>query len=215
MVCLTAVIAAAGVIGAWIFNNQLSVMEGQLNEMKNSTEISKAALIQLNRAFIFPKTFNVLSHRDEDIKDAEKYWYSIVPIWENSGNTPTRDMTIYVNSYFQSKPMPSDFRFPPFISNEKIPIFAGPKASFGGSFVIKTGDELAEVKAGTKYFYIWGEARYRDIFANTPEHVTRFAYQITVLGDPTKPQVPGNVLQMSTNTLPRHNCADEECARQQ
>jgi hypothetical protein len=36
MICLTAVIATAGVIGACIFNNQLSVMQGQLNEMKST-----------------------------------------------------------------------------------------------------------------------------------------------------------------------------------
>jgi hypothetical protein len=180
---------------------------------KKSADIAEAALVQLNRAFISPKGLTCLSHRNEDIKGAEKYWYSIVPIWENSGNTPTRDMTIYVNSYFESTPMPSDFRFPPFISSEKIPIFAGPKATFGGSWVTKTGDELAKVKAGTKYFYIWGEARYRDIFATIPDHITRFAYQITVLGNPADPPGPGNVIQLNTSALPRHNCADEECER--
>lgn len=92
-------------------------------------------------------------------------------------------------------------------ASEKIPVFAGPKAGFSGGSVIKTGDDLAEVKAHTKYLYIWGEARYRDIFADTPEHVTRFAYQIEVLGNPTKPSSPDNIVQMNAITLPRHNCA--------
>jgi hypothetical protein len=179
---------------------------------KDSADVAREALVSTNRAFISPKFISTLSHRFDDAKD--KYWYSIIPIWENSGNTPTRDMTIYVNSYFEPTPMPPDFRFPPFIGSKKIPIFAGPKATFGGSFIGKTGDELAEVKAGTKFFYMWGEARYRDIFVDTPEHITRFAYQVTVLGDPTKAPSPDNVIQMTTTILPRHNCADEECERQ-
>jgi hypothetical protein len=124
-------------------------------------------------------------------------------------------MTIWVNSYFESTPIPPNFRFPSFIGSEKVPIFAGPKASFGGSLVNKTGDELAEVKAGTKYFYMWGEARYRDIFIGTPEHVTKFAYQVTVLGDPTKAPSTDNVIQLTPSILPRYNCADEECERQE
>ena len=43
MVCLTAVIATAGVIGAVIFNNQLTVMQGQLDEMKSAGENTKRA----------------------------------------------------------------------------------------------------------------------------------------------------------------------------
>ncbi len=180
---------------------------------KKSADVAREALVSTNRAFISPKFISAISHRFDDAKD--KYWYSIIPMWENSGNTPTRDMTIYVNSYFEFTPMPPDFLFPPFISGEKIPIFAEPKATFGGSFIDKTGDELAEVKAGTKFFYMWGEARYRDIFVDTTEHITRFAYQVTVLGDPTKAPSPDNVIQMTTIILPRHNCADEECERQE
>jgi hypothetical protein len=71
---------------------------------KKSADIAESSLVKLNRPFIFPKGFHVLWHRNESIKDAEKYWWSINPIWENSGNTRTHDMTAYVNSYFDSEP---------------------------------------------------------------------------------------------------------------
>jgi hypothetical protein len=48
MIALTAVIAAAGVVGACIFNNQLAVMQGQLEEMK-STGKQTDAVIEINR----------------------------------------------------------------------------------------------------------------------------------------------------------------------
>jgi hypothetical protein len=41
MACLTAVIATAGVIGAVIFNNKLTVMQGQLDEMRSAGEHTK------------------------------------------------------------------------------------------------------------------------------------------------------------------------------
>ena len=47
MIALTAVIAAPGVVGACIFNNQLSVMQGQLDEMK-STGTQTDKLIEQN-----------------------------------------------------------------------------------------------------------------------------------------------------------------------
>jgi len=48
MTVFTAVIATTGVIGAIIFNNQLSVMQGQLNEMK-STGTQNITLIETNK----------------------------------------------------------------------------------------------------------------------------------------------------------------------
>jgi hypothetical protein len=39
-------------------------------------------------------------------------------------------------------------------------------------------DAMRKVIAGTKYLYIWGWAEYRDVFPETPQHVTRFAVQV-------------------------------------
>jgi hypothetical protein len=52
MICLTAVIAVGGIIGACIFNNQLSVMQGQLAEMKTASRIAENTLIAGQRAWI-------------------------------------------------------------------------------------------------------------------------------------------------------------------
>jgi Protein of unknown function (DUF2778) len=81
---------------------------------KQSADIAKETLISTNRAFISPKLISALAHRYDDVQD--KYWWSILPIWENSGNTPTRDMTIWVNSWLDSNPIPADFHFPPLVT---------------------------------------------------------------------------------------------------
>jgi hypothetical protein len=68
MISLTAVIAVAGLIGACIFNNQLGVMQGQLDEMKvagkqtektanaaqEAADVAKQTLIAAQRAWVRP-----------------------------------------------------------------------------------------------------------------------------------------------------------------
>jgi hypothetical protein len=50
MICLTAVIAVAGVIGSVIFNNQLAVMQGQLDEMKEAGKVADENLAVSKKA---------------------------------------------------------------------------------------------------------------------------------------------------------------------
>ncbi len=75
------------------------------------------------------------------------------------------------------------------------------------------GTDLAAVKEGNKHLYIWGTARYRDIFPDTPERITRFCVVATnVTGDPTAPwDDNNNKMEITFSTYHEHNCADEEC----
>ena len=67
---------------------------------------------------------------------------------------------------------------------------------------------------GKKKFYIRGTGRYRDVFPGIPEHVTKFAWQMSIFGDPTKPASESNVVRITAKLLDRHNCADDECINQ-
>jgi hypothetical protein len=52
MIFLTAIIAVGGLIGAYIFNKQLTVMKGQLAEMKTASRIAEDNLIATQRPWI-------------------------------------------------------------------------------------------------------------------------------------------------------------------
>jgi hypothetical protein len=217
LVILTAVLAAAN-IGLWIYagrqasdiNQYVVATRNTASAARESAEIARTALTRGSRAFIIPKDLTFFWHPNET---TGKFWWELAPIWENAGQTPTRDMRINVNSYFESSQLPADFGFPP-APGESVPLFIGPKATAGGDSIIKTGEELLAVRDGQKYFYIWGWAKYRDVFDGTPNHLTRFAWRISIFGDPTRPQDASNVVRYFAKLVPRHNCVDEECERQ-
>jgi hypothetical protein len=47
--------------------------------------------------------------------------------------------------------------------------------------------QLNEVRDCNKFFYIYGWAKYFDVFPGTPQRITRFNYAVEVVGDATTP----------------------------
>ncbi len=134
LVILTAVLAAAN-IGLWIYaGRQASDIKQYVVATRNtasaareSAEIARTALTRGSRAFIIPKDLTFFWHPNET---TGKFWWELAPIWENAGQTPTRDMRINVNSYFESSQLPADFGFPP-APGESVPLFIAPKPRQG------------------------------------------------------------------------------------
>ena len=89
----------------------------------------------------------------------------------------------------------------------------GPNASISRGEIPINGSDLLAVRDRKKFLYLWGQADYRDIFEGTPDHVTKFFFQlIGVRGDPTQVwDDKTNLVELIWETQPRHNCADEEC----
>ncbi len=56
-----------------------------------------------------------------------------------------------------------------------------------------TPQDMLDSQAFTKFIYLWGWIKYRDVFPNTPEHTTRFCWLILVTGNPSTfvPNTPG------------------------
>ena len=44
--------------------------------------------------------------------------------------------------------------------------------------------DILDVQAGRKHLYLWGWAKYFDVFPGTREHITRFCWIVTPIGDP-------------------------------
>ena len=230
MISLTALIAVAGVVSATIFNNQLSVMRGQLDEMKStgiqtgemikaakdsadaakrSVEISERTLIVTQRAYVRVINYPWLWRPDFDRPG--KYFYDITPIVENSGNTPTIGAKINVDNALRNSPLPEDFDFP--YQGVAGDTLIGPKQTVGASRAIILDDNLLEVQKGKKFFYIWGTITYRDVFDTTPVRTTEFCTEISrVIGNPLDPRDPnspkGTTVEISFRIYPKHQKTD-------
>jgi hypothetical protein len=144
-------------------------------------------LIATQRAYIRVANFPWLWRPDTDPARIGKYWYDIQPVIENTGNTPTRGMKVVVDSALQTTPIPEGFEF----SYRSTPgdTIVGAKQTIGANRVAILDEDLAAVKDGKKFFYIWDTITYHDVFVGTTLHTTEFCTEINrVLGDPLDPR---------------------------
>jgi hypothetical protein len=69
------------------------------------------------------------------------------------------------------------------------PMALGPSAEFTSGHIDISPEHAYAVAAGNGHLFFWGEARYRDNFPGSPEHVLEFCYKIEIEGMIT--QTPG------------------------
>ncbi len=146
-------------------------------------------------------------------QDLPGYW-SFQTILENTGSTPTKNMTVTSAVSFSIPVLPDSPDDPEELtklSSEAYPTvtdhFIGPHGKIvvdAISLVTKTLEEMADKRAD---FFVYGIARYNDQFAETAERSTKFCFVVR----PYKGQ-DGLTLQ---NRAPCHhwNCGDEDCQR--
>jgi hypothetical protein len=115
-------------------------------------------------------------------------------------------------------PLPRGFNFN-YLTTEIGTALIPPKSNTGGGIAPRfpdpaiTPQDIIEVQAGRKFLYLSGWARYLDVFPDTPEHVTKFCWQITPLGNPLtfNPAVTPQTLTFPNVLHTEGNCADDEC----
>ena len=181
----------------------------KLNLQADSTQkiarTSESALISVQRAFLYP----TLSYPPVMAADGKtvKGGQSLVTC-ENGGSTPTRGMTLHFSHNYLDE-LPEGFRFPDLWGPGKqvaIPAYVGPK---GKALVFSdtlTVDQLTALTESPTQYYMWGWARYHDVFDGTKQHITRYCYQITVTKDFSAGHpLPDGLLVGSTN-CPVGNC---------
>jgi len=168
--------------------------------------MNKIAISQL-RAYVGIKEIKALSH----LHPEGHYWWSIAPVFENTGATPAMNVLINVNSKTGDNPLPDDWAFPRF-AGEDVPSIMMPKSLTAGAEVQINGDDLLAVKEGRKYAYIWGSVSYRDVFPGTPRRTTKFCVELSCRGNPAMPISNDNIVEFVGKQYPKHNCADDDCA---
>ena len=166
-----------------------------------------------SRAFIIPISVNSYWVRNQN----GTYDWRIGPLWENSGNSPTRGLRIHSMCHIRDQILPFGFNFDYPTPDGGSGIIAPRGRNPGGQVPASPGDpisaqEILDAQHGRKFIYMYGWARYHDVFG-TREHITRYCWLITFQGDPLTfvPNDANHPLKFSFVTHFEGNCVDDEC----
>jgi len=146
-------------------------------------------------------------------QDLPAYW-TFQTTLENTGSTPTKNMTVTSAVSFSVPVLPDSPDDPgelKKVSNDAYPTvtdhFIGPHGKVAVdaiSLITKTLEEMADRRAD---FFVYGIARYNDQFAETVERLTKFCFVV-------RPYKGPSGLTLQNRGLCHHwNCGDEDCQR--
>jgi hypothetical protein len=168
--------------------------------------LTKDALIYTQRAFVFVRDGTLTVTRDRQTEKATGFLISVD--WENSGDTPTKNMRMRFNRLVTPKILPDDFDFPDYEIDD-IHILLGPKATVGTTPLEISPEEMRAVREKESHLYVWGWAEYNDVFPNTKRHRTEFCQKWWVGGD----LINANKFSAGFAWHRQHNGADSECIK--
>lgn len=172
-----------------------------------SAALAERALTSTERAFVFPR--DVRLNRRLSKADGMVWWVFEIE-WENSGNSPTRNLRIWDGGHI-GPPLPADYDFAAWAMGPKSALIGPGAGGFAGGLAPIQAGDLHKVYAGEWELYLWGRARYHDIFDGTREHITTFCYKILVLDDPAAASSTDATVSFLKFFHGQHNCADEDC----
>jgi hypothetical protein len=116
------------------------------------------------RAFVYVKEIFIVGDGElptSHTKDKPAY---ITVTLENSGPTPARNETLELDFCGTTLELPADFAYP-HLSNTNAPTLVAPKGTPQISVPI-TEDTLQDVEFGRTNLFVYGTARYQDIFGD-------------------------------------------------
>jgi hypothetical protein len=186
---------------AWLQWQTFEKTDRTLRDTLDSTNIT-------NRPFVFAKGVTI------DPNIVRGYWTFAIPI-ENSGNTPTREMDSLTISGLVAPSDPEEvfirtpksaYDAPGTIPQRWPGSLLGPKAQAHllGSQTGMPAITISKMADDRQNYYISGVIHYRDAFAGTPEHITKFFYAII-------PFKEGTETRVNYDRCLYWNCADEDC----
>ncbi|HEY0846588.1 MAG TPA: hypothetical protein VGE12_14550 [Noviherbaspirillum sp.] len=206
---LVALFAGLLVLLGWIqakrMREAVRVASHSADVAEKSARVAEEALISGQRAFMFIREIKTFLHQDPD---SGKFHWTIHPIWANSGNTPTRGLTINTSYRLLDAPLPKEFDFPA-ADDVVTSTIAGPRSMIEAAPGTLSNEDLQAVQEGKKHFYIWGWAEYHDIFDGTRKRVTKFCnHLVQVDGDTAAPANEHHPIQMMFGFHSENNYAD-------
>ena len=176
--------------------------------------LTRQAFIADKRAAVFASGFISVWEHDPT---TNLYNWRFRPVWQNSGETPTRRLQLYAACEVRNSPLAHGYDFKQ-TTMPPGPGMLGPKATSMGGIVPAvaiTPQDIVDAQQNKKFIYLWGWATYFDVFPNTPQHVTRFCWIILAGGNPRTftPPPPGQPDSVGFINVyhSEGNCADDEC----
>jgi hypothetical protein len=207
----TWVIAIAAVLTFGAAVIQAVIFSRQLDAMRDADRTTRESFSAVQRPFV---TALSLSFSKQNYGAATPQYWLFVTALENSGNTPTKAMTVTSSVSFDTPivpdtpPDPAELK----VGDENLPMvtdyFIGPHGKIGVDAIslhFKTMEEMAKSRLD---FFVYGIARYRDQFSGTDERVTKFCFVVT-------PFIRDGFADPQNRRLCHHwNCGDkEDCER--
>jgi hypothetical protein len=159
-----------------------SIVAAQMaaNAAENQVALSREALITTERAFVFCERIN--SHWTAKKENDEIVKWTFIPIWKNSGKTPTKRARSQVNTWVDTEELPANFYFTNHAN--AAPTMIGLDATMHGKGLDIPIEMLKKIRGGESHAYILGWFDYDDVFAKTQRHRTEVCVEIQVTGNP-------------------------------
>jgi hypothetical protein len=209
-------IAAGGAVAAAFFSwRTLGPVKTSADAADTSAKTAKDALTKGQRAFVYFSP-DVLGNANINKSAKKLYWIFRVPI-QNSGDTPTRRMEDHISAQVFDGEIPDGFAYSDRGNTKSYAVVLGPKQGFYSGPALVDADDAKSVWLGKKHLYLWGWARYKDVFQinSAPPHQTKFCYEVSFGNDPSSiPLIEKRAVGVWGSLCPTHNCADEECDAQ-
>lgn len=101
-------------------------------------------------------------------------------VWKNAGRTPAFPMFARIGATFVDQI--ETFRFGEPAATVVDPMALGPTAEFSSGHIDIAAQHALATATGAGHQFVWGEARYRDAFPGTREHVLEFCYKVEIEG---------------------------------
>lgn len=180
-----------------------------LKTEKDNLYYAQRASIILRDALVVPINVAV-----NNILTNQVIGYYFLPQWENVGNTPALEMNSLVNFKFSRDDLPEGFSNVDTPTKVDGPASVGPKQMLNApAFRQKDGQvgffpQSCMLQADKfRFAYIWGWARYRDVFQHDLIRTTRFCWRI--FGTMNL----HNEIAFIHALCDEGNCTDESCDR--
>jgi hypothetical protein len=179
--------------------------------VKDQASLTREAMIRTQRAFVFVKRIcvghqtNLVQSPTGPLVEVIVGW-NIGIQWENTGDTPTRDLITHISLHEFQGEMPASYDFPD-LNGTTTKSLLGPKAvCFSPVFSIPDS-QARQTFQGESHLYMWGWAEYNDVFPDSDRHRTEFCYELLFIAPfPSKSSFTHRLHN-------RHNGAEDECSK--
>ena len=197
LVRLTVVLAIAATLGFFISAWQAKIAG-------DVAETARESLVDVQRAFV---TATIETSQTNDPFGPAPISADLKIKWENAGTTPTVAMTARDNwSVGDNMPdISQDLG-----SSPNYPLVLAPRSALYSKPVRVSFADMERFWTEHKHLYMWGWARYRDVFRSGDQHITRYCYDV-ILSPLPNSKGKNTGWSVIPNSCPTGNCTDGGC----